>query len=67
MMPMGDIVSLRNRAQQKRRAKAGGITLCRSGFHRWIVERKTPFDVKTGRLVTHYRCSRCQATRTELT
>ena len=28
-------------------------------------EPGTPFDVKTGRLVTRYRCTRCGATRTE--
>jgi len=47
--------------QQKQR----GNTLCKSGFHKWVVENRHPFDVKSGKLVTLYRCSRCGATRTE--
>ncbi|RMG30539.1 MAG: hypothetical protein D6721_03515 [Gammaproteobacteria bacterium] len=35
-----------------------GKTLCRRGFHEWVVV-DTPFDVKSGRLVTRYRCTRC--------
>ena len=42
-----------------------GNTLCRRGFHKWQAEPGTPFDVKSGRLVTRYRCTRCGATRTE--
>ncbi|HEB99298.1 MAG TPA: hypothetical protein ENJ05_07315 [Thiotrichales bacterium] len=42
-----------------------GNTLCRRGFHKWQAEPGTPFDVKSGRLVTRYRCVRCGATRTE--
>ncbi len=50
----------RPRPSQKHR----GRTLCRRGFHKWVVEG-TPFDVKAGKLVTRYRCSRCGAVRTE--
>jgi hypothetical protein len=46
-------------------AKHKGKTLCKSGFHRWEVQSARPFDVKLGRLVTLYRCSRCGATKTE--
>ncbi len=42
-----------------------GKTLCKSGFHKWEAVKGTPFDVKSGRLVTRYRCLRCGATRTE--
>jgi hypothetical protein len=42
-----------------------GKTLCKSGFHKWAVTTGNPFDVKSGKLVSHYRCSRCGATRTE--
>lgn len=42
-----------------------GKSLCRHGFHKWEVVEGTPFDVKSGRLVTRYRCVRCQATRVE--
>ena len=51
----------RPRAADKHR----GNTLCKRGFHRWVAEPATPFDVKSGRLVTRYRCSRCGAAKTE--
>ncbi len=57
---MGDVVPFK---PQKRARKS--ITLCKSGFHRWEIERDTQFDVKLGKLVTVYRCSRCGATRNE--
>jgi hypothetical protein len=44
--------------------RARGRTLCREGFHKWVVDPDRRFDVKQGRLVTTYRCSRCAATRT---
>ena len=44
--------------------KHKGSTLCRRGFHKWIVENK-PFDTRQGRLVTCYRCERCGAEKTE--
>ncbi len=46
--------------------KAKGRTLCRSGFHKWRVDKARQFDVKRGRLVTTRRCERCGATRTTL-
>lgn len=42
-----------------------GKTLCRHGHHKWVVEKDTQFDVKQGRLVTLYRCVRCNRTRTK--
>jgi hypothetical protein len=44
--------------------KHKGSTLCRRGFHKWVVENK-PFDTRQGRLVTCYRCQRCGAEKTE--
>ena len=60
---MGDVVRFKrpSPAQQHK-----GKTLCKSGFHKWVVEKRQPFDVKTGKLVTVYRCSRCGATKNEL-
>jgi hypothetical protein len=44
--------------------KHKGRTLCKSGFHKWeIVD--TPFDVKKGKMLSTYRCSRCGKTKTE--
>lgn len=39
--------------------KHKGKTLCRSGFHKWKVVTERKFDVKQGKLVTQYRCTRC--------
>lgn len=36
-----------------------GNTLCRNGHHKWVIDKQSVFDVKLGRLVTRYRCSRC--------
>jgi hypothetical protein len=44
--------------------KHKGNTLCRRGFHKWVVVN-SPFDVKRGRLVTCYRCQRCGTEKTE--
>jgi hypothetical protein len=58
---MADILPFkRPKAAQKHR----GNTLCRHGFHKWRLEAARRFDVKQGRLVTLYRCSRCGAERT---
>jgi hypothetical protein len=44
--------------------KARGKTLCGRGFHKWAIDQKKQFDVKQGKLVTVYKCSRCGATKT---
>ena len=36
-----------------------GKTLCRHGHHKWVLDKAQRFDVKQGKLVTVYRCSRC--------
>lgn len=59
---MGQVVPFKRPTLQE---KHKGKTLCRSGFHKWEVDKRLPFDVKTGKLVTVYRCQRCDATRTE--
>ena len=59
---MGDVVTLKKlRSKDKHKGK----TLCKSGFHKWEVVQGNPFDVKQGKMVTRYRCSRCGAVRTE--
>ena len=59
---MADILPFkRPKAAQKHR----GNTLCRHGFHKWRLDPARKFDVKQGRLVTLYRCSRCGAERTQ--
>ena len=59
---MADIIPFK---KPKLKDKHKGKTLCRSGFHKWVVSKERPFDVKLGKLVTSYRCSRCGAVKTE--
>lgn len=59
---MGDVIPFRKR---KPGEKARGKTLCREGFHKWMVWQDKQFDVKQGKLVTVYHCARCSATKTE--
>jgi hypothetical protein len=59
---MADILPFR---KPKASEKHQGKTLCRSGFHKWQVDKAQVFDVKQGRLVTVYRCARCGATKSE--
>jgi hypothetical protein len=45
--------------------KAKGRTLCGNGLHKWRIVQEKQFDVRQGRLVTVYRCSRCSAEKNE--
>ena len=40
--------------------KHKGKTLCREGFHKWVIVTEKKFDVKEGKLVTVYECARCK-------
>lgn len=60
---MGDVIPFRPRARDADAAR--GRTLCREGFHKWVVWKDKQFDVKAGKLITVYRCSRCNATRVQ--
>ena len=53
---MGEVIALLKRSL---REKHKGKTLCRHGHHKWVVDKAKQFDVKQGKLVTVYRCSRC--------
>lgn len=59
---MGDVVNFR---RPKASEKHAGKTLRRSGFHKWMVAREKPFDVKQGKLITVYRCERRGITKNE--
>jgi len=61
---MGDVIRFK-KPSLKEKAKA--VTLCRHGHHKWAVDPKKQFDVKSGKLVTLWRCQRCEATKTTLT
>jgi hypothetical protein len=59
---MGEVIAFKRPSPF---VKHKGKSLCRSGFHKWIIEKDNQFDVKAGRLVTAYRCERCGATKNE--
>ena len=63
---MGKVLPFKKPSAKKPSAKqkAEGKTLCRRGFHKWIIDQETQFDVKQGRLVTVHRCQRCDASKT---
>lgn len=58
---MGEVVRFK---KPKAADRARGKTLCKRGFHKWLVDKERQFDVKQGRLVTVYRCSRCGILKT---
>jgi hypothetical protein len=64
---MSNVIKFNTARRELRQAKADGITLCRSGFHKWQVVPGQRFDVKLGRLVTTERCARCNEERSKLT
>lgn len=61
---MSNIIRFDKRKTAARNAKAKGRTLCGNGFHRWETVSERRFDVKQGKLLTLYRCSRCGKEKT---
>ncbi len=59
---MSNVIPFRKRKPGER---ARNKTLCREGFHKWVISKDKQFDVKQGRLVTVYRCARCAETKTQ--
>ena len=59
---MGDVVAFKRPSPFD---KHKGKTLCRSGFHKWVVVKDNQFDVKLGKLVSTYRCERCGEKKVE--
>ena len=57
---MSNVVPFRKSSNKER---AHGRTMCRSGFHKWVIDQKKQFDVKRGKLVTVERCGRCGTVR----
>lgn len=60
---MGDVIRFEKKTPWQ---KHKGKSLCREGFHKWVVVTERKFDVKQGKLVTEYRCQRCGKTKTRL-
>lgn len=53
---MADVIPFRIPSLKE---KHKGNTLCKHGHHKWVVDKEKQFDVKQGKLVTLYSCSRC--------
>lgn len=54
-----NVIRLDKKKAEKRALKAKARTLCASGFHKWVIDQEKQFDSRKGRLVTVYRCQRC--------
>ncbi|MBK6280287.1 MAG: hypothetical protein IPF57_20255 [Gammaproteobacteria bacterium] len=52
---MGEVIALRRPERHR------GRTLCLNGHHKWKIWKEKQFDVRAGKLVTVYRCERCDA------
>jgi len=59
---MGDVLPFKRPTPFQ---KHKGQSLCNSGFHKWVVVTEKQFDVKQGKLVTVYRCARCNTQKVE--
>ena len=57
---MGDVLAFKPR-------KPHMLGLCQHGFHAWDICKEKQFDVKAGKLVTAYQCSRCGAKKVKAT
>ena len=57
---MADILPFKKKTPAE---KFKGSSLCRDGFHKWVVVTEKKFEVKSGRLVTMYACARCKKTK----
>lgn len=51
---MGDVLPFKKPQGKK-------LGMCQHGFHHWVIVQDRKFDVKKGKLITLYRCSRCGA------
>lgn len=60
---MAEIHSFNKHKKAQRAAQAKGRTLCLHGFHRWEISKKQQFDVAAGKLITVWRCQRCDAVK----
>ncbi len=50
----------------KKKKNEGGNIMCKNNHHKWEVVKDQQFDVKSGKLVTVERCSRCKKKRNRL-
>jgi hypothetical protein len=50
----------------KKKKPTGGNIMCKNNHHKWAIDKKQQFDVKSGKLVTVDKCTRCGKTRNRL-
>ncbi len=60
---MAEIRSLDAFRKAQKKAAAAGNTLCKSGHHKWKLDKQSVFDSKQGKLVTREVCERCGKAR----
>ncbi|HAO55029.1 MAG: hypothetical protein CMQ36_05965 [Gammaproteobacteria bacterium] len=61
---MPNVIQLKKIRRDRRLSKTRGITLCKSGIHKWSIDPNKRFDVKKGSLITTRICERCGVSRT---
>ena len=61
---MADVLPFKKPKQAKPAANKGN-TLCKNGHHKWVIQPDRRFDVKEGRLLTLFECSRCGKQKTK--
>tara|TARA_R110002073_G_scaffold334117_2_gene522989 strand:+ start:221 stop:412 length:192 start_codon:yes stop_codon:yes gene_type:complete len=44
---------------RKKQTEKNKLGMCQHGFHKWKIWQNKQFDSKQGKLVTVYRCERC--------
>lgn len=54
---MADVIEFKKKEPVAEEHK--GKSLCRHGFHKWIIKQDKQFDSQQGKLVTVYKCERC--------
>jgi len=50
----------------KKKKPDGGNIMCKNNHHKWTIVKEQQFDVKSGKLMTVERCSRCKKTLNKL-
>ncbi len=51
---------------KRNKVTSKGKTMCANNHHKWKIKTDSQFDVKSGKLVTVYRCERCGALKNRL-
>lgn len=62
---MADIIQF-SAAKKRQQQKNKVSTLCKEGHHRWRINQEKRFETHSGKLMTVYRCARCDKTKNQL-